>query len=116
DEIRRAILSLPKHKAPGPDRLSNYYYHKLETLLTPHLTKLFNTIKMSGTLPTEMLEAHVVTLPKPGKPPTQCENLRPISLLNADIKLYAKLWALRLKTHLTELVSIKQAGYVPGRQ
>ncbi|CAH2314823.1 Hypothetical predicted protein [Pelobates cultripes] len=110
-EVAAAIKSLPRHKAPGPDGLPNYYYLKLEPYLSPHITKLFNKIKETGHFPRTMLEAYVITLPKPNKPPTSCGNLRPISLLNADVKLYAKLVATRLKPLLSTLVSEEQAGF-----
>ncbi|CAH2296220.1 Hypothetical predicted protein [Pelobates cultripes] len=116
EELRDAINALPKHKSPSPDGLSNYYYIKFAKQLTPHLLQLINTIKQSGTMPREMLEAFIVTLPKPNKPPTNCANLRPISLLNSDVKLYAKMLATRVKTLFPTFISPEQAGFVPGKQ
>uniref|UniRef100_A0A8C5PT47 Reverse transcriptase domain-containing protein n=1 Tax=Leptobrachium leishanense TaxID=445787 RepID=A0A8C5PT47_9ANUR len=116
EEISKAICALPKGKAPGPDGLTNLYYQKFASELTPTLTGLFNHIKLTGQVPPEMLLATVITLPKPGKPPTHCANFRPISLLNVDIKLYAKLLASRIAPLLPKLIHPDQTGFVPGRQ
>uniref|UniRef100_A0A8C5Q8F8 Reverse transcriptase domain-containing protein n=1 Tax=Leptobrachium leishanense TaxID=445787 RepID=A0A8C5Q8F8_9ANUR len=116
EDVYKAIRALPKGKAPGPDGLSNLYYQNFASLLVPTLTALFNHIKTTGQVPPEMLLATVVTLPKPGKPPTHCANFRPISLLNVDIKLYAKLLASRVAPLLPKLIHPDQTGFVQGRQ
>ncbi|CAH2274292.1 ORF2, partial [Pelobates cultripes] len=65
DEVRNTVLKLPKHKAPSPDGFPNRFYHTFEAQLTPYLTDLFNFFRESGSIPDEMLLAHIVTLPKP---------------------------------------------------
>uniref|UniRef100_A0A8C5LMR6 Reverse transcriptase domain-containing protein n=1 Tax=Leptobrachium leishanense TaxID=445787 RepID=A0A8C5LMR6_9ANUR len=116
EEVHKAIKALPKNKAPGPDGFTNLYYQKFAPSLVPTLTLVFNDIKNTGIIPPEMLQATVVTLPKPGKPPSHCANFRPISLLNVDAKLYAKLLANRLAPLLPSLIANEQTGFVPGRQ
>lgn len=91
-ELAQAIASLPEGKSPGPDGYSNEYLKCYQSTLTPYLCDAFNQILSGGTIPSGNLQATIVTLPKPGKTPDRPANFR-ISLLNTDIKLYAKVIA-----------------------
>ncbi|CAH2327854.1 DUF1725 domain-containing [Pelobates cultripes] len=108
--------SLPSHKSPGPNGLPNGYYRRYSNVLSQPLKEVFNHCMQGGSLPVEMLLAHVSTLPKPGISKDQCKNFRPISLLNCDAKIYAKLVSERLAPLLNKLVHNDQSGFVRGRQ
>uniref|UniRef100_A0A8C5PGE3 Reverse transcriptase domain-containing protein n=1 Tax=Leptobrachium leishanense TaxID=445787 RepID=A0A8C5PGE3_9ANUR len=116
EELMKVLSSLPPHKSPGPDGFSTKYYTTFAEQLTPHMLSLFNYLFDSGTAPPELLKASIVTIPKPGKDPTLCSNYRPISLLNVDIKIYAKILANRLAPLLPKLVADDQVGFIQGRQ
>lgn len=62
-----------------------------------------------------MREATIVLLPKPGKDPGYPESYRPISLLQVDIKILAKILSLRLNQVILSLIHADQAGFMPGR-
>lgn len=60
-------------------------------------------------------EATIIVLPKPGKDPTLCDSYRPISLLQTDIKILAKILARRLNSVILSLIHPDQTGFMPGK-
>lgn len=58
----------------------------------------------------DMTLAHITLIPTEGKDPKQWANYRPISLLNIDLKLLAKLLANRLAALLPSVVHGDQVG------
>lgn len=64
----------------------------------------------------EAQAALITVILKEGKNGKCCSNYRPISLLNADTKLYAKVLASRKKDLMKVLVHPDQVGFIPGRE
>ena len=62
-----------------------------------------------------MREAVIVLMLKPGKDPALCGSYRPLSLLNHDVKILAKVLATRLSLMIAQIVSPVQSGFVPQR-
>lgn len=52
---------------------------------------------------------------KPNKNTLNLENWRPISLLNNDVKLFALIFAKRLKRGLENIIDEEQTGFIHGR-
>lgn len=65
--------------------------------------------------PRPMLKAHITVISKEGKGPTQVSNYRPITLINVDIKLHAKILANRMLPFIPNLISLDQVVFIPGR-
>lgn len=63
-----------------------------------------------------MLQAVVITLPKQCKEPDHPKTFKPISLLNTDLKVYAKIVFNRLADVIPSLIKEDQLGFVKGRQ
>lgn len=84
-------------------------------LLILRLLKLYNAIFEGSDMPASMREATIVVIPKPGKDPHLPESYRPISLLQVDVKILAKVLAIRLNKVILSLVHSDQAVFMTGR-
>lgn len=92
------------------------YYKHFHESLAPHLVNVFNNAITAGHFQKEMLQAVVTIIPKPDKDLTMPSNYRPVSLLNSDIKIYAKAIALRLLDILPPLIDPNQVSFSKDRQ
>lgn len=99
DEISTAIHLLPSNKTLGIE----WYQTHLEEL-APRLLRMFQVSLELGMLPDSMNEALIVVIIKPGKDRLHCGSYRPISLLNNDAKILAKVLALRLQMIILSLI------------
>lgn len=115
-ELLMAIKSLKLNKHPGPDGLSALYYKKFASILAPVLTEALNSLLNRHTFRTEILTAIISMIPKPHSDETSCSNYRPISVLNLEIKLLAKVLATRLNNIVGSLIHRDQVGFIPKRQ
>lgn len=87
DELSKAIAALQSNKAPGPDGLSVEFYQTNMDLVALRLHALVAGALEEGCLPPSMSKA---VIPKPGKDPELCASYRPISLIDIDAKIFAK--------------------------
>lgn len=58
----------------------------------------------------------ITVIPKEGKDVTLCSSYRPISLLNADTKIFAKILATRMKRLMNTLVHPAQVVFIARRE
>ena len=114
-DIKRAIQNLPSQKSPGSDGIPVEFYKSFSKLFLVDLFEVFNEAILHGELPQTMRNAIIRTIPKKGdisKP----ANWRPISLLNADYKIFAKCIANKISPFLPFVVSSDQTANIKGRK
>lgn len=114
-EIAAAISSLHSGKSPGSDGFPAEFFKTFSSLLSPHLCLVLSDSFKQGKLPATLYEACISLIVKKGKDPTECSSYRPISLLNVDAKILAKVLACRLEGILPEIISEDQTGFVKNR-
>lgn len=68
-----------------------------------------------GEIPPSWRHASISLLLKKDKNPLDCSSYRPISVLNVDYKIMAKVLARRLESILPKVINPDQAGFVKSR-
>ena len=114
-ECFEAVKSIPSEKTPGCDGLPIDFYKVFWQDIKDILCQVFNTCFIDGELSTLMKRGVITLLPKKGKDKLHLKNWRPITLLNNDYKILAKVLANRLKKVLPFLIDFDQTGFLKNR-
>ena len=115
DECKEALFSFADEKAPGSDGLTAELYKKLWPELADIIMELYaHCIKMRRLNESARLGI-ISLLPKGNKDPTLLKNWRPLTLLNMDYKILAKVLATRLKLVLPSIIGPQQTGFLEDR-
>lgn len=113
EEVLKAISIMKNGKTAGPDGLPIDIFKAFkEKLVQPFMNMVEESLENGILLPS----LRKALIPKPDKPQTKCESYRPISLINTDAKILAKVLALRLDEHLPVIINNDQNGFVKNRQ
>ena len=114
-EVKQAMRTARSGRSPGLDGIPVELYRRCKSEFIPLLCRLFTAIATVGDLPPGFHDGVITILHKAGDR-TNPANYRPITLLNSDYRLYAKVLALRLNPCLAGVIDKEQTAFVPGRQ
>ena len=115
EEVREAIQTAPNGSSPGSDGLPYEFYKTVREALVPFLTQLYNSMMEGGTTPPSMKQALISLIYKQKGEEEDLKNWRPISLLNCDRKLFARILVTRLQNQVGSVIHESQTGFVKRR-
>ena len=113
-DVQRALRRSKPGTAPGRDGIPVQLYRKFPAVFQPLLARLFSSIGASGQLPRGFPDGVISVLYKKGQRSNPA-NYRPITLLNTDYRLLAKVLASRLGAALPSLIGAEQTAFLRGR-
>ena len=106
---------MPSGKSPGVDGIPIELYRKFKDYFIPILTELFSACMRTRSTPGDFSLGLMISLYKKGDP-HQVSNYRPITLLNTDYRLFAKILSRRLVNPLARIISPEQTAFLPRRR
>ena len=90
DELKDVIFKFLLGKSPGPDGLSIEFYRAMFPVIKNELRQLMNFFLSGERMPAKFKAGIMKQVPKEG-PYNEIPNYRPITLMNADYKIFTKI-------------------------
>ena len=115
EEVIQAMKNMVNNKSPGSDGLSVEFYKTFWNIIGKDLIEVYNYSYSNGELAESQKLSLVSLIYKKGDK-ADLNNWRPISLLNVDYKILAKVIANRLRKVISKVCNSGQCGYIPGRE
>ena len=120
DCLKAALKVAPRGKRPGCDGLPYEFYQAFWNQLAGPMLAAFNEPFLSAAAQPAMSELSrtgIIVLIYKGGDKDRCDpdSYRPITLLNCDVKLVAKVMVQRMGPALDAVIDTTQSAFVPGR-
>lgn len=115
EEIDNAIRQLTIGKSPGIDGLTNEFYKNFRGKIVPILKEVYDEIFKKEELSERMKIGMIKMIYKKRGNPSDLKNHRPLTMLNTDFKVLAKVLANRLRKVLPKIISTTQTYGVQGK-
>lgn len=115
EEIEAALKSTESSKAPGPDGLNARVLKSLWPILKDDILKFFKEFGEKNFI-AKGFNASFIALIAKKEVPKSPGDYRPISLMNAVMKLITKTLTLWIKKVMNTLISDAQSAFIKGRQ
>ena len=106
---------MDKDKFPENDGITKEFYIKFWDAVKELLCASIQQSFIAGELSTSQKQAIIKLIEKKHRDKRFIKNWRPISLLNADMKLILKVLASHLKSVISSIVNENQVAYVNNR-
>lgn len=118
--VAQVLADAPPGKSPGHDGLPYEFYRAFWAEVKGPMVAAFNEAFLSeGQQPqfqgNALMGVIVLLYKQGGKPREDPDSYRPITLLNCDVKLVAKVMSRRFGVPLDSVVDATQTAFVPGR-
>ena len=115
-EVRDALMQVGLNKSPGLDGLPYEVYLRMSHMFVPILTDMFNHWFAQGAIPGSVTKGVITLLKKGGRHVWEgLDDYKPITLLNTELKILARVLANRLQLVISDLISLEQTFAVKGR-
>jgi len=114
-EVYNILTTFSDNKCPGSDGISKEFYIFFWEDIKNLLLQSFVYSLQTGSLSMDQRKGIISLIPKKGKDTLILGNWRPLTLLNTDYKILAKLLAYRFKNLLPKIIHDDQTGFIPGR-
>jgi hypothetical protein len=112
-EVHNIINLLTPHKAPGYDLITGALQKNLPQKAIALLTTIYNSMLRLCYFSVQWKYAQLIMIAKPGKPPTETNSCRPISLLPTLSKVFERLILKRLEetVPINDIIPMHQFGF-----
>ena len=114
-ELLTALKGFKPDKTPGDDGFTKEFYETFFELVGDRLLDSFNDAFKEGKMSVSQRRGVITLIPKDESDLTVLNNWRPITLLNVDYKILARIIAKRVESKLSKLIHSDQTGFVKGR-
>ena len=114
DDCLAALKSSASGRSPGPDGIPFELYRAFKDDIMPVFAQVLSAVGRTGQTPAGFTDGVLIVLFKKGDT-ADAANYRPITLLNTDYRLLAKVLASRAAAVLSGVISPEQSAFLPGR-
>lgn len=113
-EIWNTVQCINPYKAPGPDGIQAFFYHKFWEIVGKDVCDFVKNCFQTSSIPRDVNKTLIVLIPKSDNP-DPLKLFRPISLCNVLYKIITKIIVGRIRPLLHKIVSPFQSSFIPSR-
>ena len=115
EEMKNVIKYFQKGKTPGDDGFPVEFYVTFIELIGPNLLDSYNEAFQENKLSISQRRGIINLIPKGDENLNDLRNWRPITLLNVNYKILARIIAMPMEPFLPKLIHPDQTGFIKGR-